>query len=155
MKLHLHHFHSNNPDLKVSDVIHGFKIGTPTDDIVEVYFQCKDEYLALDTNGWIHSTRYEGEAIGISPILYGELGNELTLDQYLKHPDYFRIELVVEFPLELQSGGVWVNAVTAAKHEYVITYTSGLQYSAMKDVELIVKENEDEIFYSIQDKYKQ
>lgn len=91
-------FFANNPDVKLEDLIYNIRTGVSPEGVVQINFETRDKYVIVDTS----MSSSEGDYITISPHIYDPnrliyLEDDLdTYDEYLQHPDYYRIDLIVE-----------------------------------------------------------
>lgn len=113
-------FITNNPDVKLEDLIYNIRTGVSPEGVVQINFETRDKYVIVDTS----MSSIDGDYICISPHIYDEerliyLEDDLdTYDEYLQHPDYYRIELIVE------KKGDYDISVTPLKYEYHLALLS-------------------------------
>jgi len=95
MKIYLDIFKSNE-DRKIEDIISNVCIGETREGITILHFSTVDKYHYVEEIGSGMNCVY----ISIRPILYSG-GNELCdndFDAYIKHPDYYFLQLKVMVP---------------------------------------------------------
>lgn len=145
MKFYLHNFKSNNPDLKLEDVVTEIKAGVSDVGIRHIQIKTVDKYVRIETNASVFCYDYNADLITIKPFLYNEEGDNLydkDWDAYFKHPNWYTLEIAVEF-------GEGVNAVlhtTALKYEYyiqAIPHSLAFNYEVLEEIELIVLDDEE------------
>jgi len=91
-------FVANKPDVKLEDLIYNIRTGVTPEGVIQINFETRDKYVNVDTS----MSSFDGNYICISPHIYDEkrsiyLEDSLdTYDEYLQHPDYYRIDLIVE-----------------------------------------------------------
>lgn len=137
VKIYLDRFIANNPDLELSEVITDITAGKDKLGITSVRLETVDKYVYIEANGSIRGPEYSGEIITIRPIIVTAEGDELEetdFDAYIKHPDYYYINLVVV-------DVTWSKPVVSTlKYEYFVTYVPYElvnNYDVLQDPELI------------------
>ena len=145
IKIHTYQFRSNNPGLRIEDVIYDIKAGINENGIVNIYLKTRDKYCDVFTNSSIHGPDFNGKVINISPIIYDEVDdvllnecNGIGYDRYLKHPDFFVVSLVVDY--DSVGGERFVPITIPLKHEYFISlipHELAMNYDCLDEVELI------------------
>jgi len=107
-------FVANKPDVKLEDLIYNIRTGVSPEGVVQINFETRDKYVIVDTS----MSCIDGNYVCISPHIYDVerliyLEDDLdTYDEYLQHPDYYRIDLIVE------KKGHYDIKVTQLKYEY-------------------------------------
>jgi len=129
MNLYLLKFVAHRHGVKLKDVVYNFQTASDSNTgIRSVYFKTRDKYVSVDTNGSIFlPDKVCGKVITILPYIiindtwvgYDDPDPELQ-DQFFKHPDFFRVELVVSDPE--YSGDSFATMVTPCKNAYIVTY---------------------------------
>lgn len=137
MKIHNYRFTTNNPDRKLEDIIYNLRTYSE-DGIDTIWFQTRDMYIDIETNGTISGGGLLGNIIRIHPVILDEKGEYLSdtdFDKFMNHPNYYLLELVVENSLNT------ISTVTPLKHEYYINYIDDanllVPYESMNPIELI------------------
>lgn len=118
MEIIVDRFYSNNSDLEISDILYNVKTHSENG-IDTIWFETKDKYVDIETNGSTSGGGLVGNIIRIHPVILDEEGNyliDVNLEKFLNHSDYYLLELVVTNSLNTSS------IVTPLKHEYFINY---------------------------------
>jgi hypothetical protein len=145
IKIHVDRFHANNPHVMIDDLIFNIKAGITKEGIVNVNFETKAKYYDVEANGTFSGPLYSGEVLRITPNIYDdESGSYLeddmfdgAYDRYLKHPEYFCIELVIDH--STMGGRYFSSKVIGLKHEYFVSYIPDdyvMNYDCLVPVEL-------------------
>ena len=137
MKVYVDNVRANRKDFGIEDAIQDIHIGS-CEGITTLAFNTTDKYVDVTANGTSHGPDYSGQVVEISPLLYHEhkcINDDLDMiDNYLNHPDYYRITLVIEGLDNV------VSVTTPLKHEYVINfidYAIAFNYDFLEEAEVI------------------
>jgi len=142
MRVIIDRFKTNNPDLKIEDVIYDIKGANKENGIAVLNFKTKDKYHYVLDNMTCHGPNYSGQGIIIEPIIYDKDndGNicELAEDDmiaYTNHPDYYHLFLCIETDID-----GCISVVTPLKHEYSITwieYKQAFGYDRLNELSVV------------------
>jgi hypothetical protein len=120
MNIQVAMFRTNNPGLKVSDVITSISAGEQLNGIISINIKTAEKYVDIDPVGSSVGPGAKGQVIEIRPLISGPTGFLLADDDfgaYLKHPDYYCIQLLV-----CTNSLEYTSVVTPLKHEYTVNY---------------------------------
>lgn len=126
MRVHVDTFRANNPELDFDEIITSISAGVSTSGIVHVKIETKDKYVRMNAGGSLYGPDYRGQVIDIMPYL---------CDDYLAHPDWYKIVLVVEMDMRCPTV-----KCTPLKHEYWINYIPhelAFDYEVLMPVEVV------------------
>lgn len=145
IKIHLTEFYANNENLVKADIINNLQAGITKGGVVCVHFDTVEMYLNVIANCTYYCADFSGQSIKITPRIYDPETNTYleqdefpgAYEQYLNHPDYFRLELVVDH--ETMCSEYFTSRVLALKHEYFVSFVPDeviMNYDCLREVEI-------------------